>query len=125
MPNHPKLQEAKEEIKKDEDQLTALKQKLTPEIRKTLVEKKKFLGEDSAEDNKNEIAATTALIKMLDERIDELERSLKQEGPQIFEIEERKARYAAEEGVVDVLRRRKALFQAEVEQAASSAKVES
>jgi len=119
--NHKRLQDDRDAIKKLEDDLQALRTKLTPEIRKILLEKKKFLGDDSAEDNKNEIAATNALIKMIDQQMEDLEKALKEEGPQTFEIEERKARYAAEDGVVDVLRRRRALLQAEAEQAASSA----
>jgi capsular exopolysaccharide synthesis family protein len=120
----PKLQENRDEIQKAKDDLAALERKLTPDIKKGIADKRKLLGEEGAEDNRHEIAATNALIKMIDEQVDVCERSLKQEGPQTFEIEERKARYASEDRVVDSLRTHKAFLQAEAEQAAGSARVE-
>lgn len=122
--DHPTLLKGREKIKKAQDDLDALKEKLTPGVKKALEKRNALVNDDSVADTTLEIAATDALIQLYDERINELGKAIKQEGPQTLELENIKARYSPEDRVLDSLRNRRALLDAEANEVPSSAVVQ-
>jgi capsular exopolysaccharide synthesis family protein len=110
-----KLQECRDEIKKLQDDLLDLEKKLIPGIRADLAKYNQMIGDETLEDNKFEIEATIALIGMVDEEIAHLDKAIRNEGPETLEIQERLARFSAEERVVDALRTKRAFWNAEAD----------
>lgn len=121
---HPRLEEAREKLKKLENERKQLRKKLLPEIRKKLVEYYAIAGEDSEEDIKDEIALTKQLLDAYTDEMDRLSEQVKRGGSEGLELDLKKQEFEVEQAVVNNLRDTRTRLNAQVLEPTSTATVQ-
>jgi capsular exopolysaccharide synthesis family protein len=120
-PKHPKLEARRKKIAQDKSEFKALERKLIPEIKKDLAEYYQLAKVDSEQVTNDDIAATRALIELMDRQEDRLEDQIKKQGSDSIVLDDLLATFKPEEGVLDRLRETRAVLKAEIQESTSSA----
>jgi capsular exopolysaccharide synthesis family protein len=122
--NHPRLEERRAELKKEQLAFKELSKTLLPQIRKDLEEYYTFADIDSQQNLKDDITTSKALIEFMTKEMDRLEDAIRKQGPDALQLEEYLAAFKPEEAVLDKLREQRAIMNAEVQESTSSAHIQ-